>query len=131
MDRKTFAFLLLLPLLGTACIQADPERDPSLCFHQAYLWATEGKFDKTAVYFTDEILNSMKADPQMTLQKLWAPRLNDGKVKAIKAIEQDRKEDRYSIKFMLVQENGEMADAEDGMVRVNGKWKFDKIQRIR
>jgi hypothetical protein len=131
MKRILLVLLLASPWMGTACLEADPERDPSICFHQAYLWATEEKFDKTSVYFTDEILDTLKKDPEMTMKKLWAPRLNDGAVKAFKAIEQDRKDDRYTIKFMLILATGEMTDAEDGMVMVNGKWKFDKIQRVR
>ena len=104
---------------------------PASTFEKAYTLALTGKYDLTLEYFTDDILNFLKTNQDMTLQKIWDGRLNNGAVKAVKIIERQTDEKKCDIKFMIVLNDGTMTDAEDTMVYEKGLWKFDKIKRIR
>lgn len=130
MRRIHLTLALAIPFLGLSCIDSHSNMGPDSCFTEAYKLALDGKYDDTAEYFTDEILNYMKNNPDTTLQKIWADRLNNGEVKGVKIIERQADEKNYDVKFMLLTDGG-MTDAEDTMVFEKGLWKFDKMKRVR
>ena len=116
--------------LGAGCADSHSNMGPAGCFETAYKLALQGKYNDTAEYFTDDLLNYLKLNTDMTLQKVWAARLNDGTVKGVKIIERQTDEKNCDIKFMIMGDAG-MTDAEDTMVFEKGMWKFDKLKRVR
>lgn len=131
MGKIYLVLLLILSWWGGACAGSHSNMGPASCFEKAYELALEGKFDETAEYFTDDILNSLKAGQDMTLAKIWAGRLNDGAVKGVKIIERQTDEKKCDIKFFLLTNDGQMTDGEETLVFENGLWKFDNIKRVR
>ncbi len=130
--KKLFLILslALFPWLGAACVDSHSNMGPASCFETAYKLALEGKYDETAEYFTDDILNFLQTNKDMTLQKIWAAKLNDGGVKSVRIIERQTDEKNCDIKIMLMTSEG-MSDGEDTMVFEKGMWKFDKMKRVR
>ena len=122
--------LVVFPWLGAACGDSHSNMGPASCFETAYKLALEGKYDDTAEYFTDDILNFIKTNKDMTLQKIWVAKLNDGGVKSVRIIERQTDEKNCDIKIMLMTNEG-MTDGEDTMVFEKGNWKFDKMKRVR
>ena len=131
MRKFLFISLLILPWLGMACADSHANMGPATCFEKAYQLALAGKIDETAEYFTDEIRNLMKTNQDVTIQKIWAGRLNDGAVKGVKIIERQTDENNCDIKFFLLTMDGQMTDGEETLVFENGLWKFDKVKRVR
>ncbi len=128
---KTLRLLLIaIPFLGLACADSHSNMGPATCFETAYKLALDGKYDDTREYFSDSVLTYLKNNPDMTMQKVWAARLNDGAVKGVKIIERHADEKTCDIQFMLLGDLG-MTDAEDTMVFEQGMWKFDKVKRAR
>ncbi|HVZ79910.1 MAG TPA: hypothetical protein VHE12_03815 [bacterium] len=130
MNKTLRVLLLALPFLGLACADSQSNMGPATAFETSYQLALEGKYDQTADYFSDSVLTYLKNNPDMTLQKVWAARLNDGAVKGIKIIERHTDEKNCDIQFMLLGDGG-MTDAEDTLVFEKGMWKFDKLKRVR
>jgi hypothetical protein len=133
MKKLILAMFLVLPWLGWGCIESPENLGPKNSFEKAYFLAIKGEIDKTSVFYSDNILNFLKTNQEMTLPKVWAGRLNDGTVKAVKIIESqlDDKKTSCNIKFMMVMNDGTMNDGEETMVFEKGSWKFDKMKRIR
>jgi hypothetical protein len=131
MRRIFFAVFLLMPWLSMACIDSHSNMGPASCFDKAYALALQGKYDETAEYFTDDILDFLKKNPDTTLQKIWMARLNDGTVRMVKIIERQADPKNCDVKFMIVGNDGQMTDAEDTLVFERGMWKFDKMKRVR
>ncbi len=130
MRKILFAVLVLLPWLSMACMDSHENMSPVKCFETAYQLGIEGKYDQTAPYFTDAILDYMKKNPDMTLQKIWDAKLNGGTVKLAKVIEKQADDKNCDVKFMINGPDG-MTDAEDTLVFERGSWKFDKMTRVR
>jgi hypothetical protein len=131
MKKILLAAFLVIPWFVGGCVESHGNMGPASTFEKAYTLALTGKYDQTSEYFTDDILNFLKTNQDMTIQKVWNGRLNDGAVKAIKIIERQTDEKKCDIKFMIVLNDGTMTDAEETMVFEKGLWKFDKIKRIR
>lgn len=131
MRRIFLTCLLVLPWLAWGCVESHQNMGPAGTFEKVYTLALAGKYDLTREYFTDDILNFLKTNQDMTLQKIWDGRLNDGAIRAVKIIERQADEKKCDIKFMIILNDGTMTDAEDTMVYEKGVWKFDKIKRIR
>jgi hypothetical protein len=129
MKKIMLALLLALPFLG-GCVDSHSNMGPVSCFETAYKLALEGKYDATAEYFTDDLLNYLKLNPDTTLQKVWAARLNDGAIKGVKVIERQTDTKNCDIKFMILGDPT-VTDGEDTMVFEKGMWKFDKLKRVR
>ncbi|SRR5579871_5752189 len=130
MKKILWAALLILPWWMAGCGDSHSNLGPDPSLETAYSLALEGKFDETADFFSDDVLNYMKLHPEMTLQTLWNDRLNNGTVKGIKLIEHTLTEKDCDYKFMLFTSEG-MADGEDSMVFEKGMWKFNTMKRIR
>lgn len=133
MKKLILAALVVLPWLGWGCIESHENLGPKNSFEKAYFLAIKGEIDKTSEFFSDDILNFLKTNQDMTLPKVWAGRLNEGTVQAVKIIESqtDDKKKNCNIKFMLVMNDGTMTDGEETMVYEKGAWKFDKVKRVR
>ena len=130
MKKVFFALLMLLPWLATACMDSHGNMGPATAFETAYSLALQGKYDDTSDFFSDDIVKMLKTDKELSLQKIWATRLNNGSVKGVKIIERNTTEKTCDIKFMMMTDGG-MTDGEDSMVYEKGVWRFDKIQRVR
>jgi hypothetical protein len=133
MKKLILAALLVLPWAGWGCIESHENLGPKGSFDKAYYLAIKGEIDKTSDFYSDNILNFLKTNQEMTLQKVWAGRLNDGTVQAVKIIESqlDDSKKKCDIKFMMVMNDGTMNDGEETMIYEKGSWKFDKIKRVR
>jgi len=130
MKRILLAALLILPWLAAGCGDSHSNMGPDPSLETAYGLALKGKFEETADFFSDDILNYMKLHPEMTLQSLWTERLNNGSVKGMKIIEHTLTEKDCDFKVMLFTAEG-MADGEDAMVFEKGMWKFNTMKRVR
>jgi hypothetical protein len=130
MKKSLRVLLLTIPFLGLACADSHSNMGPASCFETAYKLALDGKYDQTSEYFSDAILTYLKNNPDMTLQKVWAGRLNDGSVKGLKIMERHTDEKNCDIQFLMVTDAG-MVEAEETLVFEQGMWKFDKIKRVR
>ncbi len=129
--RKFFWVLFLTLPWATGCLDSHSNMGPASCFEKAYQLALAGKYDETAEFFTDDILNFVKTNQEMTLQKIWAGRLNDGAVKGVKIIERHTDEKNCDIKFFIFTSDGQSLDGEETLVFEKGMWKLDKIKRLR
>ena len=130
---KSFLVLVLISFswLSFGCVDSHSNIGPASCFDTAYGLAIKGQYDQTAEYFTDDILNYLKTNKDVTLEKIWADRLNNGTVKGVKIIERQTDPKNCDIKFMILGSDGQMVDAEDTLVFERGMWKFDKMKRVR
>jgi len=130
MKNLLLVLLLALPWGPIACLDSHENMGPATAFETAYQLALGGKYDQTSDFFSDDIIKMTKTNPEMSLQKIWATRLNNGSVKGVKIIERDANEKTCDIKFMMTTNEG-MTDGEDTMIYEKGVWRFDKTQGVR
>jgi len=127
---RVMGFLLVLAPM--ACVDDHGNMGPVGSLEAVYKLALEGKVQETKEYFSDDLLKFLETNPDWTLEKVWAGRLQEGKVVGIAVTEKSADKVRAQMKFMIVMSDGTPGEeGEESMVFEKGMWKFDKIGRIR
>lgn len=133
MRKALTTMALVMTLSSWGCLESHSNMGPVTAFETAYRMALEGKIPETEGYFTKDLQDFLKTNPDWDLEKAWAGRLADGAVGSVKVIERnhDKAKNRATIKFMVLKNDGTMEDGEESMVYEHGMWRFDKLERSR
>jgi len=131
--RRILGWLVLgLMVLPLACVDSHSNMGPVGSLQAVYKLALEGKIAETKEYFSDDLLKFLETNPDWTLEKVWANRLQNGQVLGIAVTEKSADKTRAQIKFMLAMADGTPGEeGEESMIYEKGMWKFDKIARVR